>query len=269
MQCIASTENQLESGLPLSERRQMNCSAGVLTMMRFVVRVAMVSAVVGVSACSRQQSEPVPAGQETPAVTADTDIATLRRLADQGNPEAQHVLGDRYQYGKGVQPDNTRAVAWYQKAADQDLADGQAGLAIMYELGLGVPKDSAQAVAWNRKAADQGNPMAQLHLGWAYAGGQGIPQDDAQAVAWYQKSANQGFARAQLDLGFSYRDGQGVEQDYVEAHKWLDLAAARTIADLQSTYAADRDALAKEMTPAQLAEAQKRAADWQAAFEKR
>ena len=238
-------------------------------MMRVMVRVAVLSAVVGMTACSQQQGESEPAGQQALAVTADTDLATLRRLADQGNPEAQYVLGDRFQYGKGVQPDSTRAVAWYQKAADQGLADGQVSLGIMYELGLGVPQDYAQAAAWNRKAADQGHALAQLYLGWAYAEGQGVPQDYSQTVAWHQKSADQGYARAQHDLGVSYRDGQGVAQDYVEAHKWLTLAAARTVADLQSTYTEDRDALAKLMTPAQLAEAQKRAADWQAAFEKR
>ena len=59
-------------------------------MMRFVVCVAVLSAVVGVTACSQQQSETVPAGQPTPAftVTTETDIAALRLLADQGNAEA-------------------------------------------------------------------------------------------------------------------------------------------------------------------------------------
>jgi TPR repeat protein len=238
-------------------------------MMRVVVGVAVFSALVGVAACSSPPSEPEPADLDASVVTADTDIAMLRRLAGQGDPEAQYVLGDRYQYGKGVVPDSSQAVAWYQRAADQGLADGQASLAIMYELGLGVTQDYARAAVLNRTAADQGHPLAQLHLSWAYAGGRGVPQDDAQAVAWLQKAADQGFARAQLDLGSSYRDGQGVEQDYVEAYKWLDLAALRTAADLQGAYAGDRDALAAVMTPEQVAAAQSRAADWQAAFEKR
>ena len=238
-------------------------------MMRVVVGVAVFSALVGMTACSSTPSEPELAVLEAPAVTADTDIATLRRLADQGGPAAQYFLGDRYQYGKGVVPDSTQAVAWYQQAAEQGFADGQASLAIMYELGLGVEQDYAHAAALNRTAADQGHPLAQLHLGWAYAGARGVPQDDAQAVEWFQKAADQGFARAQLDLGFSYRDGQGVEQNYVEAYKWLDLATLRTVADLQGAYAGDRDALATVMTPEQVAEAQTRAADWQAAFETR
>ena len=46
-------------------------------------------------------------------------------------------------------------------------------------------------------------------------------------------------------------------------------AASRVTGDEQKEYAESRDGLAKQMTPAQIAEAQKRAADWQAAFEKR
>jgi hypothetical protein len=60
-----------------------------------------------------------------------------------------------------------------------------------------------------------------------------------------------------------------VPQDYVEAHKWCNLAAARASAEIQKACADARDALAKQMTPQQLAEAQKRASEWLAAFEKR
>ena len=93
--------------------------------------------------------------------------------------------------------------------------------------------------------------------------------DFAQAVAWYRKAADQGFAAAQYNLSLRYTEGQGVPRDYVEAHKWLDLAVAHASAFDRNAYVEDRDALAKRMTPQQRAEAQRRAADWQAAFEKR
>jgi len=137
-----------------------------------VVICAVVLSAVSVTACSRQQSESVPApqqgldGQPTPAgpqtstATAGTDIATLRLLADQGDQEAQYLIGLRYQYGEGVEPATTQAVAWYQKAADQGHAEAQSYLAAMYADGEGVPQDDAQAVAWYRKAADQGYAAA-------------------------------------------------------------------------------------------------------------
>ena len=55
----------------------------------------------------------------------------------------------------------------------------------------------------------------------------------------------------------------------VEAHKWVILAASRTSAKNETKFTEFRDALAEQMTPAQLAEAQKLARKWQAAFDAR
>ncbi|MBN4047955.1 sel1 repeat family protein [bacterium AH-315-O15] len=96
-----------------------------------------------------------------------------------------------------------------------------------------------------------------------------VPQDDVEAVRWYRLVADQGHARAQYNLGAMYGSGRGVPQDFVEAHKWRNLAASRASAEDQTRYAAARDALAAQMTPAQLAEAQKLAREWQAAFDAR
>ncbi len=95
-------------------------------------------------------------------------------------------------------------------------------------------------------------------------------QDDAQALAWYRKAAEQGNAKAQHNLGLMYGTGNGVPKDYVEAHKWYNLAAAaHASAESQKAWARVRDSLEKEMTPQQVADAQKLAREWQAAFEKR
>ncbi len=88
-------------------------------------------------------------------------------------------------------------------------------------------------------------------------------------LAETRQRADQGEAIAQSTLGVMYENGWGVPQDNVEAYKWSDLATSRVTGDTQKEYAQTRDAQAKQMTPAQLAEAQRRAADWQATFEKR
>jgi TPR repeat protein len=100
-----------------------------------------------------------------------------------------------------------------------------------------------------------------------YANGQNLPQDDAQAVTCYRQAAEQGHSVAQFNLGASYFTGRGVPQDYVEAHKWRNLAASRTSAENQTRHTKIRDALATLMTPAQVAEAQKLAREWQTAFD--
>ena len=102
-----------------------------------------------------------------------------------------------------------------------------------------------------------------------YANGQNLPQDDAQAVTCYRQAAEQGHSVAQFNLGASYFTGRGVPQDYVEAHKWRNLAAFRADAENQKLFAEARDLMATVMTPAQIAEAQTLAREWQAAFEQR
>ena len=149
------------------------------------------------------------------------------------------------------------------------MPPAQFNLGALYAIGQGVPRDGAEAVAWYREAADQGLAAAQVNLGVMYQEGEGVPQDAVQAVAWYRKAADQGHAAAQYNIGLMYSTGEGVPQDAVEAHKWGTLAASHAVGDEQKEYAATRDATAKAMTPDQLAEAQQRAADWQAAFEKR
>ena len=55
-----------------------------------------------------------------------------------------------------------------------------------------------------------------------------------------------------------YAIGQGVIQDYIQAHKWFNLAAANGNANAKG----NREILVEQMTPAQLAEAQKLAREW-------
>jgi len=79
-------------------------------------------------------------------------------------------------------------------------------------------------------------------------------------VQWYRKSAEQGNPVGQFDLGAAYSGGRGVPQDPVQAYMWYSLAAAQGY-----TEAGNRmNALGKQMTPAQVSEAQRRASDWAA-----
>ena len=125
-------------------------------------------------------------------------------------------------------------------------------------------EDYATALRLYRQLADQGDADAQTTLGVMYANGQGVPQDAVQAVKWFRLAADQGDARAQLNLGIMYDNGQGVPKDYVEAHKWFNLAAASVSSgDTRERAVKNRDRVAGMMTPAQIAEAQKRASAWQ------
>ncbi len=119
------------------------------------------------------------------------------------------------------------------------------------------------------KSAKQGNPLAQFKLGLMYYKGRGAARDYTKAVHWWRRAAEQGFAEALNNLGMMYGNGDGVEQDYGQAHKWFDLAASRHPPGRKLRNSVrDRDFLAKKMTAAQIAEAQRLAGEWTAAFEK-
>jgi hypothetical protein len=77
-------------------------------------------------------------------------------------------------------------------------------------------------------------------------------------VLWIRLAADQGLHDAQHFLGLTYENGIGVSQNFVQAYKWYNLAGVNglEIADK------DRDALTKQMTPDQIAEAQQLAREW-------
>jgi TPR repeat protein len=83
--------------------------------------------------------------------------------------------------------------------------------------------------------------------------------DYATAMRLWQPLADLGDPSAQNNLGVMYERDEGVPQDHVRAHMWFNLAAAQSV----QTAAEGRDRVAKRMTPAQIAEAQKLAREWQ------
>jgi len=88
--------------------------------------------------------------------------------------------------------------------------------------------------------------------------GQGVPQNYEEAVKWFRKAAEQGLAHGQHNLGVMYQYGQGVPQDYVLAQMWYNLAVAQGDEEARK----ESDIVAKQMTPEQIAEAQKLAREW-------
>src|SRR5262245_16483674 len=113
--------------------------------------------------------------------------------------------------------------------------------------------DYATAIRIWRPLADQGNATAQTFLGLVYYDGRGVPQNYTEAAQWYRRASDQGHPMAQYNLGYMYAYGQGVPQDYVTAHVLFNLASAKG----EKNAAENRDWIARQMTPAQIAEAQK------------
>ncbi|WP_112111440.1 tetratricopeptide repeat protein [Haemophilus influenzae] len=87
-----------------------------------------------------------------------TTFKFLLPLAEQGNAEAQLMLGVMYARGIGVKQDDFEAVKWYRQAAEQGYANAQAILGFSYLLGeRGVQVNKSLAKEWFGKACDNGN----------------------------------------------------------------------------------------------------------------
>ena len=78
-----------------------------------------------------------------------------RKVANQSHAQAQYLLGNAIEHGRGVDKDEYKAVIWYRKAAEKGLPEGQYALAYCYIDGKGVRKDKSKAVKWFRRAVEQ------------------------------------------------------------------------------------------------------------------
>ncbi|MCY4232590.1 MAG: tetratricopeptide repeat protein [Bacteroidetes bacterium] len=76
------------------------------------------------------------------------NIEQLKEKAEQGDPEAQNLLGNAYYDGIGVPENYAQAVYWYRKASMQGHAQAQWNIGHSYFLGEGVPEDLGWAYSW-------------------------------------------------------------------------------------------------------------------------
>ena len=105
--------------------------------------------------------------------------------AQQGDVDAQIVLGDIYGYGLGIKRDPAKALNWYHKAAQQGNPEAQIAPGDMSD-------EYTEMLYWYRKAARQGYPGAFKKLGNCYFEGYGVPQDLIYAHALYNVASAKG-----------------------------------------------------------------------------
>mgnify|MGYP003639806128 FL=1 len=72
-----------------------------------------------------------------------SEFNDTKKLAEQGDAEAQNNLGVMYNYGNGVPENYEAAVMWYTKAAEQGYDKAQYNLGLGYQDGTGVPQQKS------------------------------------------------------------------------------------------------------------------------------
>lgn len=214
------------------------------------------AAAVGIAALLGAAPPAVHAAQVPVPETYPEAMRWYDRAAEAGNPRAQYFLGLSYERGlRGTAPDPAAAAAWYRKAAEQGFVDAQLRLAALLLAGRGVARDLAEAARWTAAAADAGSAAARYNLALMHERGWGVARDLARAADLYAEAADGGVAKAALALAALYGRGEPGLDDPVAALMWADVAAASGAA-VDPAFRAD---LASRLTPAQIAEAERRA----------
>ncbi len=209
-------------------------------------------------------------------------IPIYRSLAEKGDVGAQKRLGYFYEIGLGVKPDWLEAAKWYSKAAETGDADAVRTLSQLGRNWIFKYRDVSDAAIYAlvETQARKGYAAAQWSLGvMNYRFGtpsQEGRKNAVEALVWYRRAAEQGHPDSQASLAMAYADGIGVPRDLVEAYKWLDLAAENIPAPrrrlnfegIRADLIKQRDALARRMTRAQIAEARRLAEAWNPKLER-
>ena len=108
--------------------------------------------------------------------------------------------------------------------------------------------------------AKEGNFGAQYYLGEMYRAGDGVPKNLEKAIELFRGAAAGNYPYPQLRLGAMYAAGQGVEKDNKMAYMWFEVVA--TLDPSFKRVFAMRDKIAGQMTPGEISEAEKMAAEW-------
>ena len=110
-------------------------------------------------------SAPRPADQGSNDQRTQTmSLPALRKLADQGDAEAQWQMAVRYHNGEDVPRDDAQAMQWYLRAAQQGNVAAQSALGAYYWAGRGVPEDLSKAYMWSEIALAGGDENSKSRL---------------------------------------------------------------------------------------------------------
>lgn len=151
---------------------------------------------------------------------SESEWQTLLGKAQEGDPEAQWEVADRYHDGckdeKGdvlVEASAQKAAEWFRKSAEAGYAPAQNNLGVMLGDGDGVEKDPVLALHWLKKAWKGGDSCAPQNIAITYRDMGNL----SRAFHWFQKCAETGDDDAVLQVGIHHFWGKGTRKDYTKA----------------------------------------------------
>jgi len=159
----------------------------------------------------------------------DEAYARYGILAEQGDTEAQLILGRMLAEGLGAERDSVASENWYRCAARKGLPEAQ------HRLGYLAYQRHDYSY---REAASQGYLPALWRLAWLYRQGKGVPLDINKAYALFDQAAKAGHVFAQRDLALLLLRGK---RGFLEVFRGLMLLARCILDGIKVAWKADPD----------------------------
>ena len=144
----------------------------------------------------------------------DEDFIKAKRilspLAEDGNADAQSMLGALYANGQGVDKDLTKGLSWIMKAATQ---------------GHEVARMNAFTLCLD--LGKKGDPKAMFNVAYMCLNGWGGEQDTDSCLGWMETAARMNHVKSSETLAKIYTKGlYGVTPDEEKAAYWSNLPSA-------------------------------------------
>lgn len=212
-------------------------------------------------------------------IASTNDLDKYQKLCDYGNASGCYSLGMLYYdtsgsdgsmtfqgllkataYDVEVEPDNLKAIKYFEKSCDGNNIHACLQLATIYEKGeivqknihkvkkyntktchlsenvmrcnmLGIKLTDTQTEDYYKKGCAKDSAYDCAELGLMYLEGKAVFQNDFLAVKFFTKSCKLNEGNGCLYLGAMYADGRGVRQDYSKAKEYFGKACDGQVAE--------------------------------------
>lgn len=140
--------------------------------------------------------------------------------------EAQHILGNSYMDGEGVEKNYTQAVKMYQRAVNNHIAVSYNALGICYDMGYGVEESPVKSFEFQLKSAQMGCPVGMDNVSKNYYSGIGTDANLEEYKKWVKRAVESGYHAAMVSMAWDYYTGENCEKDITKCRQMFERAIA-------------------------------------------
>lgn len=143
--------------------------------------------------------------------------------AVEGSLDYKYEMGTALFYGRGVEPDQVKAIAVLESAANHNHIESLVFLGDWWISENNPNPDPALSFEYFRKAAHLKSNEGRMKLGMSYLKGLGVPASHEKGCYWIERAAEKGYVQAMYMAGEAWIDyrpnGNAI------AYIWLFLAS--------------------------------------------